>query len=327
MLKSMLKPMLKPFTPSISRLPISRCTGSHVIGSEWYFGTRVTSIPTLNNTEPLNQPARTMRFQRLLTLSSVIGASLALELSNGAIRTPGGDSQFTASTVAAPVTFDSVSSKLDISFDLAPKKIPDQVFIKLTNGQGVETSYKPVIKVLQDSVTAKFTLSYSKLPKLFTKEATFDISIIAADGSDDAPIFTKAGSVQLTPDLIAESTYIKPERFGPKPEIHHIFQSAPSEVDSTIAGVFASLSIVCFFVLLAAWAAEGAINFSNFSATPAHLAFIGLIIGYEVVFFQYYLGSSIFDTIYKVALLTGPAVWFGSRVLNYVGALRLAGKR
>jgi oligosaccharyltransferase complex subunit delta (ribophorin II) len=270
-----------------------------------------------------------MRFQRLVALASITGSVLALQLSNGVLKTAQGGQQFTTSSPAQePAVFDSTTSKLDITFEVEPKKIPQQLFIKVTNKDGVETSYKPITQVKENSVTSTFTLSYGKLPKLFTKESQLDISLIAAGSNDDAPIFTKVGSLQLTDELIAKSPYQRPTRFGPKPEIHHIFSQPSTTVNPTIALVFCALSIACFFILLAAWGVEGAINFKNFPGFKlSHLLFIGLVLNYEVAFFQYYLGSSIFDTIYKVALLTLPTLWAGSKVLNYVGALRLAGER
>lgn len=268
-----------------------------------------------------------MRFNRLFALGSFASAALALQLANGVLRTAAGDLQFSQHPQQS-VVFDSAASKVDIQFELTPRKIPDQLFIRLSTADGYEVSFKPITKLGEDSTTSKFTLSHKKLPKLFTKASKFDISLIAADLSDATPLLQTIGSVELTPALIQESTYIKAPRFGPKPEIHYIFNSPPKMVNSTIALAFASLSILCLFLLLIAWTAEGAINFTNFpSGGVSHYAFILLIISYEVVFFQYYAGSTIFETIYRVALLTGPTVWVGAKVLNHVGSLRMAGKR
>ncbi|CDR41956.1 CYFA0S08e01970g1_1 [Cyberlindnera fabianii] len=270
-----------------------------------------------------------MRFQPLLTFAACFSAVRALQLSIGVFRTTLGDQQFTVNSPAAPVTLDSVNSKIDITFDLeGTKRIPEQIFIKLTNKNGIETSFKPITRVDSTTFTNKFTLSYSKLPKIFTASKELDVSIIAGDVTDSKPIHARVGQIQLADALVAQSTYKKTEKFGPKPEIHHIFQGPPKSVSSVIALAFASMSVLCLIVLIGVWASQGALNFKNFAGVGLnHFVFIGLIISYEVVFFQYYLGSTIFETILRVLVLLGPSLWFGSKVLNHVGALRLAGKR
>lgn len=270
-----------------------------------------------------------MRLQRLIAFSAFTSAVCAIDVVNGVLKTHTGKLEFSASTPAKEaVVFDSSASKVDISFDIVTETVPDQIVIKVSNKEGLEASFNPVVKEGEDSLTAKYTLSYGKLPKVFTKEPFLDVSIIAATTSDDAPVFAKIASLELAESLISESKYVKPQRFEVKPEIHHIFKEKPRNVNSVIAITFASLSVVALFGLIISWIAEGAINFTNFPTTNiSHWAFILTIVGYEVVFLQYYLGSSIFATIFKVGALTPLSVWFGSKVLNYVGALRLAGKR
>jgi oligosaccharyltransferase complex subunit delta (ribophorin II) len=266
-----------------------------------------------------------MWFNRYFPLLAAVSGTLALQLSNTQLSSSNGVLSF--SETNEPVVFDTTSSKLDISFDVKHTRQPDQIFVKVSDQRGLETSFKPITTFLGDGVfKSKITLPYVKLPKVFQSEKNLDIHLIVAS-TDGEKYFEKIGSIELDDALLAKSTYTPAERYAIKPEIHHIFQSAPKTVSSSIALAFSALVVVALFALLATWIGSGVLNFQNFEFNLTNVAFIGLILGYEFVFFQYYLGSSIFSTIGKVFILLGPSVWFGSRVLNHLGELRLAGKR
>lgn len=274
-----------------------------------------------------------MKVQSLISIASIAALSAAYQVTDGLIKSAGRELEFSQTEgTTVPVVFDDTTSKLDLSFKIIGSTEPDQVFIKVSNQDQLETSYKPIIKPTQGGYTAKLSLAYSKLPSLFKTSSSLNLALIVAGLGDSEPVFTTISGIELSEDLIAKGVakYVKPDRFAPLPEIHHIFQTAPKTVNSGIALLFAALSVVSLFGLFIVWTGAGLINFKNFPASSgvvSHGIFISLIVGYEIVFFQYYLGSSIFSTIDKVFVLLGPTVYFGSKVLNYLGALRLAGKR
>jgi len=273
-----------------------------------------------------------MKIQFLISFISVFVFTTAIQISDGLIKANGRELSFSqVDQTIVPVVFNDTTSKLDLSFKIHSSSHPDQIFIKISNKDNIETSLKPIVKSINGVFNAKLSITYSKLPSLFKISPSLKLSLIIASFKDSEPIYTDISSIELTDDLISKAAkkYEKPQRFTALPEIHHIFQTAPKTVNAGIALIFSSFSIVSLIGLIGVWTASNLINFKNFpkDSIIQHFAFIGLIICYEVVFFQYYLGSTIFATIGKVFILLGPTVFFGSRVLSYIGTLRLAGKR
>lgn len=275
-----------------------------------------------------------MKIQFLISVITFFALSAAYQISEGVIKSNGRELTFSQDEeTTVPIVFNDTNSKLDIFFKIIGTKQPDQVFIKIVNEDNVETSLKPIIKSTSenDGYNAKTSIIFTKLPSLFKISPLLKIKLIIAGFKDSNPIFTTISSIELTQDLISKNlqNYEKPQRFGKLPEIHHIFQNPPTYVNSGIALIFSTISIITLLGLISVWISLGLVNLKNFPTGNIfqHFIFIGLIISYEFVFFQYYLGSTIFQTIAKVVVLLGPTVFFGSKVLNYVGSLRLAGKR
>lgn len=272
----------------------------------------------------------------MISLLSIFILSAAYQIAEGVIKTNGRELEFSKNEeTSVPVIFNDTSSKLDLSFKILGSSHPDQAFVKISNEDEIETSLKVIIKSTPDSegYNAKLSISYEKLPSLFKTSPSLKMTLIVAGYGDSEPILTSISSIELTEELISlgVAKYERPQRFVQLPEIHHIFQNPPKYVNSAIAVVFATGSVISLFGLLGVWGGLGLVNFKNLPSDGGkaleHIIFILLIVGYEVVFFQYYLGSTIFSTIAKVFILLGPTVFLGSKVLNYVGSLRLAGKR
>lgn len=263
-----------------------------------------------------------LQFQFLvLFLSAVISA---FKITDGSLKTSKQELPFFESE---SLKLNSTDETLIVSFKIQSETKPSQIFIKLTNENGIESSFKPITKKSDagDGYTSKLTLPFTKFPKLFQSSEQLTVSLIVA--SPDNQYLQNVAIIESTPYLTSQSTYKPTEKLQAKPEIHHIFGKPQETIDPTIAVLFSALSFLSFFGLLIAWGFNGALNFGNFKFDLTHLTFIGLIVAYEGVFFRYYLGDSVFTTIGRVAVLTGPAVWFGARLLNYLGELRIAGQR
>jgi oligosaccharyltransferase complex subunit delta (ribophorin II) len=121
------------------------------------------------------------------------------------------------------------------------------------------------------------------------------------------------------------------ERYGSKPEIHHIFHGDPRSPPKIISLVFTIAVLATLPVLLGAWLFLGgnADHFSKaFGANPvAHGLFLGSIVAMEGVFFLYYVSWNLFQTLPVAAVVGTVAFVSGSRALTEVQDRRLAGER
>lgn len=136
----------------------------------------------------------------------------------------------------------------------------------------------------------------------------------------------------ITDNLILPSVrHNKPDRFELKPEIKHIFRAPPHQISPLLAlpivfGVM--LSLIFIFHALTVFAEvdlEGLIPALKADALH-HVGFLLTLGGFEYTFYQYYRGSSIFETLGSFAVIAPSAVYFGSRALREVRDRRLAGK-
>lgn len=121
------------------------------------------------------------------------------------------------------------------------------------------------------------------------------------------------------------------ERYGSKPEIHHIFRDDPKSPPKVVSLFFTLAVLAALPVLLGVWAALGG-NVDDlskaFGARPvAHGLFLGSIVAMEGVFFLYYVSWNLFQTLPVAALVGTVAFVSGSRALTEVQERRLVGKK
>lgn len=122
-----------------------------------------------------------------------------------------------------------------------------------------------------------------------------------------------------------------PERYGAKPEIHHIFRDDPRSPPKVISLVFTLGVLAMLPVLLGVWGFLGA-NVDHagkaFGSAPvAHGLFFGSVVAMEGVFFMYYTSWNLFQTLPAAAVVGLVAFVSGSRALTEVQGRRLAGER
>jgi oligosaccharyltransferase complex subunit delta (ribophorin II) len=122
-----------------------------------------------------------------------------------------------------------------------------------------------------------------------------------------------------------------PERYAPKPEIHHIFKEDPRSPPKAISLVFTIAVLAALPALFGAWLLLGG-NLNHvgkaFGAKPvAHGLFFGSIIAMEGVFFLYYASWNLFQTLPVAGVLGLVAFVSGSRALTEVQERRLTGQR
>ncbi|CCH46889.1 Dolichyl-diphosphooligosaccharide-protein glycosyltransferase subunit [Wickerhamomyces ciferrii] len=275
-----------------------------------------------------------MQFQSLISFIILAVLGSAYQISNGLTKYNNKELTFSQNEPSLEsIILNETNSKVELNFQILGNEQPEQLSIRLKNSENVETSYKPILKSIGDGkFNAKLLISFDSLPSLFQISSKLSIDLLVGSRKDSNPIFSKIGDIELTNELISKNfgNYEKPQRFESLPEINHIFQQPPKTVNPQIALTFSTGSILVLGGLILVWGGQGLINFKNFPSgldLIYSIVFIGLISSFEIVFFQYYYGSTIFQTIGKSTILLGPTLFFGSKVLNYVGKLRLAGKR
>lgn len=226
----------------------------------------------------------------------------------------------------------TINDVLDIEFTILDDEAkplvdhqPTQVVVSLSNGD-LQQSFivkevQPIAKISIDLDKISPALLYS----LKTTSSGYLLGSIIVSGSDSAIKPTDAKDsfkVKFTSQKVLDSLlkdYSVPKRFNSKPEIHHIFREAPKQVAVPVALFFMSCVGVIFLWFLFNIYFHNCLNFSKLFSSSNFLnniAFLLTIVMFEYNFLQYYMGDSIFSLLSKSALLAGPALWFGSRVLR-----------
>lgn len=198
---------------------------------------------------------------------------------------------------------------------------PTQSVVEIGSGGLAQAFIAPV----DSKGNAKLTIPFAKLSPSVLVNGTADISVIVSDVNIASPEIKKIASVSIDETLLAQilKGYSKPVRFTTNDEIHHIFKQPAKQANPAVALFFVLAIAGLLVVFVASLLFNNLLNFSQFSTAQDSsldlvykVTFSGSIILLEVFFFKYYLGDSIFNLIIKTAFLTGPSVWFGTRVLR-----------
>lgn len=208
--------------------------------------------------------------------------------------------------------------------------VPEQIALLVgLPDRDLEIPIKPTLKVKDNSILALFKLSLKDIPKsilyfVHNEEKPISGTLIVASfevGKNDY-IFTKTFEMNLDYDTFAFDSFKEPIRYEQLPEIHHIFPSPPKTVSPFFAKIFVGIIILAGFSLLFAWISSGVIKFDNI-ATGLNLiyllGFVVSIIGFELVFLRYYLGTNIFETINTSSLLGIFGLVIGTKYLRSIG--------
>jgi oligosaccharyltransferase complex subunit delta (ribophorin II) len=165
---------------------------------------------------------------------------------------------------------------------------------------------------------AKLSITPKKIPRALHGKP-LDVSILVGSFGKDKSVEVHAGSKVIVP---SSQEHKPPVRLGPKPEIHHQFRASPRTVSAVVALVFAGAAAFTTVVLFGYWASVGA-NINSLSkalsdAPVGHVGLIASLASLETVFILYYLGRSIFDTLWSFAIIAPIIVFTGSRALRDV---------
>lgn len=229
------------------------------------------------------------------------------------------------------LSLESTKDKLEFDITLADVTAqPHQLMITLGDGKGFDLPLFPKFNL--DKKAVKLSLAASKIPVGIRNLDKILINLIVAEPGNKQNLYKPLGELIPTDDLKNLVPYKKSERIGIKPEIHHLFKEDPQTINPFFPIVFGGFDLVIFLGLMGLWTfGVGKDMFTNFLNTPIttfshNVGFLGCLIGYEIVFFRYYLGSTIFTTLFHGAILAGPTIFLGSRSFRYLAHLRHIGK-
>lgn len=157
-------------------------------------------------------------------------------------------------------------------------------------------------------------------------------SIVLGSFGSSTPLNAQVFDIKVEADASSPpAAPSAPERYGSKPEIHHIFRGDPKSAPKIVSFVFTIAILAAVPLIGGVWLALGG-NLEHFGkafeAKPiAYGSFLGSILLMETVFFNYYVSWNLFQTLPAAALVGTVAFVSGSRALTEVQERRLAGER
>ncbi|KAF2141001.1 uncharacterized protein K452DRAFT_272777 [Aplosporella prunicola CBS 121167] len=210
-------------------------------------------------------------------------------------------------------------------------KRPHQAFLTLMDpATGLEDSFPFTIK---DSGKGKVEVTHKDLPAQFlTASAPVTATLTIGSFGSSKPYSHSVFNLAITRDPnVPLALPSPPIRYGPQPEIHHVFKDDPRNPPMIITLVFGAVIAVTLPVLFGVWLMLGAnLNHAGKalgSAPISHGLFFGSIVALEGIFFLYYTCWNLFQTLPAAAAVGAIAYISGSRALSEVQERRLAGLR
>lgn len=271
------------------------------------------------NVKDTTQPDHTMKgFSSLsiLLLSFVISVT-AFSIELGLVTINGKES-FPVGTpkdirgVTVETARDKISIDVKLSGELDGK--PNQLYFLLTNNKGLDFPIFPEFHVSSNSVKVSFTTS--QIPTALQAEEKISVDFVASN-TDNLNLLTTLFEIVPAEAFKESINYKAPIRLGALPEIHHLFKEDPKTVNPIVPVLFSGFAIALMTGLFAVWASWlSSVLFANNTAKFAKGVFLTTLALFEGVFFKYYLGSSIFTTLFCVAVVSGPSLVFGAKALR-----------
>lgn len=231
----------------------------------------------------------------------------------------------------------AMTGTLDVSFKTSYNgnaQLAHQSMVQLRSTQDpslnymfAPTSAKPM------SGAVKIPVSHAAVPvALQGKE--LDMVLIVSSASDDESQFEqKLTSVFVEPSSTGskelQEAISQHQLASQKPEIRHTFRPAPHTVSKFIAIIFQAVLVGITGMFLLMWlsgASLGSVKTALSTSPVAHLTFLGSLFALEATFVRYFLGQSIFTTVFHSAVLSPVIVVSGSRALREMANRRLSGE-
>lgn len=226
---------------------------------------------------------------------------------------------------------DSPKDAIDITLESKDiTKRPEQVWLSLEDFSDPSLVAHFVPTVSEERIHT--SIKANSLPEVLKAKEKLILRIIIADSTSSKNLYRKLVEIIPSPEFQQSSTYKPKERFGLKPEIHHIFKEDENEANPIFPTAFIGVSNTLFFILIGTWfrhvGRDLIPTWKSISWTQLfhNIVFLITLLGFEVNFIKYYFGQSIFTTLFYAAILGLASVYFGVRVLRSLAQNRILGK-
>ncbi|EER31789.1 hypothetical protein CTRG_04572 [Candida tropicalis MYA-3404] len=276
-----------------------------------------------------------MKYSVFIGLLSLFTFSLAFSDLTGTIKLNGRKITFGEINTQEVKQLSIESPKDVLEIKLKSKDVdgkPEQIWVSLADAddQSIVKHYVPTVK--KSDITAN--IKASTLPDVLKSKDKLVLSIVIADSKSKDNLLRRLVEILPSEEFQATSKYQQKPRIGIQPEIHHVFRGDEKTVNPLIPVVFIGIALTLFVGLVGAWFGFIGVNnlfrtFKTITTTQLlyNVSFLISLVGFELNFYKYYLGQSIFTTLFYGFILSIPCVYFGVSVLRSLATNRALGKQ
>ncbi|QHS75420.1 dolichyl-diphosphooligosaccharide-protein glycotransferase [Saccharomyces paradoxus] len=237
--------------------------------------------------------------------------------------------QGTDGTAPTTIAVDNPNEVIQVNFaiDSANKPFQNTLLVGLPN-KNLEMTFEPEIKDNGKLSMYNYKIDLAKLDAALLQEASRSVEPIKATlilaSSTAKPkenLFREILQLDLNFNVDHSDSSLV-DKFSIKPEIHHIFHTEPKRVAKPIAVIFVAIIVITILSLIVTWLNSCAAAFNNIPTginAVYFLGFIATIVGFEVIFARYYLGTSIFETLFSSLYLGAPGLLTSTKFLRSFG--------
>lgn len=226
---------------------------------------------------------------------------------------------------AEPVLATIQSSKdvIDFKFEIGSSTRPRELILLFSDEKGLDFAVFPRFDSSKHTIST--SVAFSAIPQALRRQQKITASLVLANKDEiDQNVHVKLIEILPSDEVREEASTTNTERYGVLPEIHHIFREDESTINFIIPLIFSTFAGILTLILFYTWASvfgQGSIDTrgSNFKG-----AFLAALIAIEHTFLKYYLGASIFTTLFYTSILFVPSALFGSKALKAMVQLRSA---
>ncbi|GBB91504.1 hypothetical protein RclHR1_18830004 [Rhizophagus clarus] len=222
----------------------------------------------------------------------------------------------------------SQGDNLKIIFSIQDKETkkgiqPHQSMLILSSKQ--TESQTPIIVTVRDNGKARAELDMRSAPEnLFS--GNYSLNLIIGTFSHNNPINYYIGTFNI------DVSYSSPVliKYGPKPEIHHIFRPDQKLPPTIISYSFMIIVLLPWLFLIGTWIHLG-VNVSFLTSEPGSIpvifSFLLTLLAIEILFYNYWIHLNIFQTLSWLSGFSILAFLLGQKALSDVQGWRLKGLR
>ncbi|EGW34920.1 uncharacterized protein SPAPADRAFT_58049 [Spathaspora passalidarum NRRL Y-27907] len=245
-----------------------------------------------------------MKYSIVIAILNLLVSALALTTLKGTIKINTNLVQFDSANdeiKQLPIESPKDSILIELKSDAFSTK-PEQIVLSLADAAtpSIVTHYVPTIS----DKSIKTTINAAKLPEVLKSKDKLILSIIVAGSQGVENTHSKLVEILPSSDFKETSSFVSTPRIGIQPEIHHQFRAEEKTVNQVFPIAFSAVAGFIFLVLLGYWTsftgAEFARSFKRITSGQLlyNVSFLATIIGFELNFVRYYLGQSIFTTLF-----------------------------